>query len=246
MEKIINRIRNLLAMSRGTANENEAAAAANKAQQLLADYNLSLSDVEKTDARGKVIEDGDLMTSSSNPWRRDLAAATARLYLCDYYWNHVYLNKTSRKCGYVRGDKHNFIGLAHNVIVAKEMFVYFVDTIERLAKTWRKERKMKTHDEHAFRTSCAARLCSRLWERYDQQTAPPAGLLIKSNVPALYKGIAAEIADYMQEHHSDVRELAPRGRTNSWAGTIEGRKAGDTIGLDVQLEGDAPLAIGSK
>src|SRR5215216_5589796 len=108
-ESILKRIRALLAMSRGNANEHEAAVAATKVQELLAQHNLDLADVEKRDAKGKVIEDGDLMTSSSNPWRRDLAFACARLYFCDYYWGHVYIKTPKRKTGYIRGDKHNFI-----------------------------------------------------------------------------------------------------------------------------------------
>lgn len=235
MEAIIERIRKLLAMSRGNANENEAAVAAQKAQQLLAEYNLSLADVEKLDAKGKVIEDGDLMTSSSNPWRRTLGNATARLYLCDYYWNHVHFAKATRKRGYVRADRHNFIGLPHNVVVAKEMFVYFVDTVERLAKESRKKEKQTNAYEHAFRHGCANRLTNRIWLRYEQQTAPPVGLLTKSNVPALYKGMDEAISEFMKTK-TDIVEMKSRGKHSSWEGVIAGNRAGDKVSLDTQLD----------
>lgn len=231
----LQRIRKLLAMSRGNANENEAAVAAQKAQQLLTEYNLSLADVEKTDAHGKIIEDNDLMTSSSNPWRRKLALACARLYLCDYYWCHVRYETNTRKCGYVRADRHNFIGLPHNVVVAKEMFVYLVDTVERLAKEARKAGKKKSAYEHAFRYGCAMRLARRLWDRYEQQTAPPAGLLIKSNVPALYKGMDARIGEYMEKNHTDLQVKPDRGKHSSWEGVMDGNKAGEKVGLDDQV-----------
>lgn len=234
-DAVLKRIRALLAMSRGNANENEAMAAGRKVQEMLAEFNLSESDVEQRDVHGKIIEDGDLMTSSSNPWRRSLAHAVARLYLCDYFWNHVYAESTTRRCGYVRGDRHNFIGLAHNVVVAKEMFVYFVDTVERLAKESRKQQK-KTHAyEHAFRHGCAVRLTARLWERIHQVTAPPAGLLIKSGVPALYKGMDARIGEFMEKNHTDIVHKASKGKHSSWEGVIAGNKAAMAIGLDDQL-----------
>jgi hypothetical protein len=245
-EAMLKRIRSLLAMSRGNANENEAAVAAQKVQELLTQYNLSLSDVEQRDEAGKIIEDGDLMTGSSNPWRRDLALACARLYLCDYYWHHVRFETSTRKCGYVRGDRHNFIGLPHNVVVAKEMFVYLVDTVERLAKESRKAKNQTHPYEHAFRHGCAMRLVGRLWERYYAQSEPPAGLLVKSNVPALYKGMDARIGEYMAKNHSDLAVRTNRGKHSSWAGVMDGNKAGDTIGLDDQVGVTKPTMIGSE
>lgn len=242
MENVIRKIRALLALSRGNANENEAAEAARKAQQYLTEYNLSLSDVENTET-GKVIEDNDLMTSSSNPWRRDLGLATARLYLCDYYFKHIYVETKKRKCGYVRGDRHNFIGLVHNVVVAKEMFVYFVDTVERLAKESRRKEKQTHAYEHAFRHGCATRLTRRLWDRYNQQTAPPTGLLIKSNVPALYKGMDAKIGEFMEKNHTDLMVRPSRGKHSSWQGVMDGNKAADAISLDDQVGEEAPKRI---
>lgn len=254
---ILKRIRALLAMSRGNANENEAAVAAQKVQQLLTDYNLSLADVEKTEG-GKVVEDGDLMTSSSNPWRRSLGLAVARLYFCDYYWRHVRRPAPHRKRPYVRGDQHNFIGLPHNVVVAKEMFVYLVDTIERLAKDGRKqwvkkygsyyvvegERVTASMYENAFRYGCATRISERIWQRYNEAVAPPAGLLVKSNVPALYKGMAAEVSDFMEKHHKDLIVVDKyAGRIASIDGVIDGNKAGEHVALDTQLTGAAPKQL---
>jgi hypothetical protein len=238
-DAILKRIKALLAMSRGNANENEAATAARKAQELLTEYNLSANDVESRDAQGKVIEDGDLMTSSSNPWRRSLGLAVARLYFCDYYWRHVYAKNDKRKRGYVRGDQHNFIGLTHNVVVAKEMFVYLVDTIERLAKESRKRRKERSAYENAFRFGCAKRIGDRIWERYHMMTEPPAGLLTKSNVPALYKGLQAEVSDYMEKNHTDLVHVDKyAGRLASFEGVRDGHKVGDSVSLDAQLEGE--------
>lgn len=243
---ILKRIKALLAMSRGNANENEAAVAAQKVQQLLTDYNLSLSDVENSTS-GKVIEDDDLMTSSSNPWRRSLGTAIARLYFCDYYWSHVYVAAPQRKRPYKRGDKHHFIGLPHNVVVVKEMFVYLVDTIERLAKESRKAKKERTAYENAFRFGCSKRIEARIWQRYNEATAPPAGLLVKSNVPALYKGLAAEVNDFMAKNHTDLITIDKyAGRIASVEGVIDGNKAGDSVSLDSQLGAVKPKQIGAS
>lgn len=245
-DAVLKRIRALLAMSRGNANEHEAEIAARKVQEMLTEFNLSLGDVEQRDSHGKIIEDNELMTSSSNPWRRDLALAVARLYLCDYYWGHVKFKTDKRKTGYIRADRHNFIGLAHNVVVTKEMFVYLVDTIERLAKDARKANGRTSPYEHAFRHGCATRITRRLWEKYEQQTAPPAGLLIKSNVPALYKGMDARIMDFMEKNHTDLVVTPSKGKHSSWEGVIDGTKAGDRVGLDTQVGEEKPRAIGSR
>lgn len=242
-DAILKRARALLAMSRGNANENEAAIAAGKVQKLLADYNLSLSDIERSEG-GKLIEDGDLMTSSSNPWRRELALACARVYLCDYFWGHIHVKKHSRKCGYVRLDRHTFVGLDHNVVVAKEMFVYLVDTVERLAKESRKAQKQTHNYEHAFRHGCATRLTKRLWKRYYEMTEPATALLTKSNLPALYKGMDARIGDYMEENHKDLVIHDSKGKHSSWEGVIAGTHAGDRVSLDTQItEGAASQAL---
>jgi hypothetical protein len=229
-------------MSRGKANENEAAVAGAKVQQLLIEFGLTLADVEASGVGGKIIEDGDLMTSSSNPWRRFLALATARLYLSDYYYGHVYRETTSRKCGYVRGDQHFFVGLPHNVVVAKEMFIYFVDTIERLAKESRKKQGQNHAYEHAFRHGCAVRLTERLTKMYSQQTEAPAGLISKSGVPALYKGMDERISAHMEAKELTVKK--DRGKQSSWAGVIAGNRAAEGISLDTQLsEGEKQKVI---
>lgn len=253
-EAMLKRIRSLLAMSRGNANEHEAAVAASKVQELLLQFNLSVDDVEKRDASGKVIEDGDLLTSSSNPWRRDLALAIAHLYFCDYYWQHVRWKAPQRKRPYIRGDKHNFIGLPHNVVVVKEMFVYLVDTIERLASEARKDivkRKVQIDGtpssyEHAFRHGCAKRITLRIWERFYEQTTPK-GLLVKSNVPALYTKLSAEVTDYMSKNHKELKVIPNRGKHSSLAGVIDGNKAGDRVSLDTQIaDTDRTNLIGSE
>jgi hypothetical protein len=166
--------------------------------------------------------------------------------LCDYYWNHVKYETPARKVGYIRADRHNFIGLPHNVVVAKEMFVYLVDTVERLAKESRKKQKQTSAYEHAFRHGCATRLKNRIWERYYAQSAPPAGLITKSNVPALYKGMDARIGEYMEKNHTDLEIRPNKGKHSSWEGVIDGNKAGDTIGLDDQVAVTKPTMIGSS
>lgn len=255
-DALMKRIRALLAMSRGNANENEANTAARKVQELMVEYNLSLSDIEAHG--GTIIEDGDLMTSSSNPWRRSLGTAVAMSYLCDYYWGHVRVYTDTRERGYVRLDKHFFIGLAHNVVVAKEMFVYLVDTIERLAKKHRKawvklygRRRLvddvwisAIEEESSFRFGCSKRIEARLMERYHEMTNPPAGLLVHSNVPALYKGMDARLSEYMERNHNDLVTIDRyAGRVGSIEGVAAGARAGDEVSLDTQLSGEQQLLI---
>jgi len=94
-QKVIERIRKLLALAQ-SANENEAQAAALKAQELLAEHNLREADLHEAD--DEFVIDGELL-SDSRPWRRKLAANVARLYFCEYYYGFVKQYTGIMRCG---------------------------------------------------------------------------------------------------------------------------------------------------
>ena len=83
-ESILKRIQKLLKMSQENgASENEDMLAANKAQQLLSEHNLSMSDI-KDDTEVEPI-DKEAFTVERDNWRGWIQSATAKLYFCQMY-----------------------------------------------------------------------------------------------------------------------------------------------------------------
>lgn len=85
-EKIIERIKKLLALAKNNINAAEATAAALKAQKLIADYDVSKADLygEKKD---EITEVENELNIKSNPWAKRLAHAIADNFRCRLYIN---------------------------------------------------------------------------------------------------------------------------------------------------------------
>jgi hypothetical protein len=118
-KRIIDRIRKLLSLAKSD-NEHEAANAAAKAQELLSQYNLSMSDIP-TDDDGKVRADTARSRTRQRleKWAKALACLTAKAFDCAYYhsldgntcfvgvgadqevcaWTYGYLYKTLLRMG---------------------------------------------------------------------------------------------------------------------------------------------------
>lgn len=247
-EAVLKRIRALIAMSH-SANENEAGNAASLVQDQLAKYNLEMADVLAHGGSAEFIEDA-LWAEPNKPWRRALQAAVCRLYFCDSYWGHDKKPTTRRKTGYIRLDGFIFVGAVHNVAVAKEMFVYLCDTIDRLAietERARKKRFAKSSFLRDFREGCAKRLIERVNERWEEATRNPEAALLEGNkLPALYKQTNAALDDYMAAKHKDLQEVNRKDVTRSQEGRLAGYQKGGTVGLDTQIEKEKPRAIGPR
>ena len=83
-QKIINRIKKLLALAEGNANAAEATAAALKAQQLIAEHDVSKLELygEKRDEITEVTNEHSI---KGNPWGKRLAWAIADNFRCRWY-----------------------------------------------------------------------------------------------------------------------------------------------------------------
>ena len=250
-DKIIDRIRKLSAMAT-SANEAEAQAFAEKAQALLLEHNLTMLDIhEKETEDEETIMDSTLVTDPQ-PWRRQLANAVADMYLCSYFFTRGTLPNGKTKC-----DIHNFVGSQGNVAVAKIMFVYLYQTVNRLARQGaaRLPKHQGSPYRVSFRGACTLRLCARIRERIVQ--AKKGGIIKREgsgsgNLPALLS--LYERADVAAQAFIDKRVgklVTPKrmlAHDLDTLGMIEGTMAGNKIGLDTQVgngEGKRK-SIGSK
>lgn len=122
-EKILTRIRNLLAMGSDRSSENEAAIALERARKLMDEYQVTLSDIDSLD--DGVFGSAVYKTGSKRKklWMNLLAIAVADL-------NDCIVKAACDKQGHFSGYK--FVGFAEDTAVCEFMLVYLVDTCNRL------------------------------------------------------------------------------------------------------------------
>lgn len=244
-DKIIEKIRKLLALSQ-SPNENEAMAATEKAQALLAEYNISMDQVQ-----GKAATPGDdfvidsEITTESRPWPRAMLSALAALHFGKHFFSHVYTPNLKRANGYERTDKHSFVGAPHNVEIIKMLAKYLLDTVERLAKDAGAQVHVKQRSAYvtAFKDACAARIAERLVQR--RKDAMRGGVIKTSTgntLPAmlnLYQQNAVVLHEVLRKKVGGLKASRSRVPLSSQIGAQDGRSAGDRVGLDAQVRGSA-------
>jgi hypothetical protein len=226
-EYILERVAKLLALST-SPNEHEAAAALAKAHAMLAEHNLSLSEVN-VDNGDPVIEEIGHMTAESKvgaQWVRQIWQGTCKLYFCEYAYN--------------RGNHrthHWIIGSTANSKTACAMAEYLTKTIIRLANEASKSHAdpyvSKGRFNNSFRTGCAMRVISRMRDMRREAETPSKKN--PSNLPALYKQTQAALDDYSKNTLNTSTNKSRAISASSGAGYKAGREAGDSVGLHTQV-----------
>jgi len=233
-DKLIAKIKKLMALT-SSPNEHEAALAAEKMQAILAEHNLSMTDVKAAkEGFDGIKTDGDLRTNSF-PWRRSLANAVAQMYFCKYFFVTHRKPGGNARSGH---DSHHFVGASHNIEVAKMMFGYLNETVDRLAREG-----AKAHPENrsgyitSFTNACAGRLVTRIYDRIEAakrgEVKNEAGKSMALVV--LYTETEKQLQAYLDDRHGPMKSRPSRARLTNMAGTLDGRAAGDKIGLDQQV-----------
>lgn len=257
-EKIVARVRKLLALAGNNPNEHEAAAAADRAQAMLAEYNLTLAEVQKSEgAPDEKFEFDATLKTTSRPWRRQLATMVAMMYFSKYFYTFHYEYTKKRACGYIRYDLHNFVGARHNLVVARMIFDYLHETIIRLAREGSMQYPVKerTSFQTSFQHTCANRLCQRIDARIREAkagrvkaeaggTKPVGTALVLADLYAeTEKKLLAAIQEQLGQK---LKTSKSRAQVKHIGGAIAGREAGDSISLDQQVGADKQRArIGS-
>lgn len=88
MEKILNKIKNLLDLANNNPNENEAIAAALKAQELMAKYNIELDQLDDKKETREIVEEIYHQSGKHEmrKWKIGLAAIIAQNFRCKTYF----------------------------------------------------------------------------------------------------------------------------------------------------------------
>ena len=129
MDKMVEKISNLLDLANNNPNENEALAAALKAQELMAKYHIELADLNHDSGAEIVEEECRVDGSVPSKWRSNLANIIADNFCCKVYHKEMYNFWTGKTVNFVV-----FYGYEHDAKIAKEVFTFLFNTGIRLAR----------------------------------------------------------------------------------------------------------------
>jgi len=231
-ESILKRIQKLLKMSiENGASENEAMLAADKAQKLLQEHNLSIADI-KDDSQAEPMDSEDVEVDR-DLWKGYIRNATAKLYFCKTYTT-MKLDKHYRKVKVI-----TFVGRKSNRLVATEMCKYFINTIDRLAIEEFKEvpgsRASINKMSHAFKQGAASRLSKRLNDKYNEIVPDYIPQGNPDGLPVLYKNEQMAITKWLEQKGIRLRSSTSRMSIRDRVAYSRGSEKANGIGLNTQV-----------
>lgn len=238
LAKMVDKIKRLLALAK-SPNEHEAASAAEKAATLLAEHNLSLSDLERK--AEPVIDFDPELLMVPEVWRRLVGKSLGKLYFTHYLYSSVTPPHAASGIK-ITWDAHGFVGQYHNVKVAKLMFVYVVKAIVMRAQEAAAKRPAKGRQDYydSFAMAAAMRVNARIEKRLAAAAqgyiSPNAGTTLPALI-SLYERTSRELALYIEQELGGAGEQQ-EVTTSDPLGVLHGTIAGNEIGLETQIGGN--------
>ena len=221
-DKVLERVKKMLALGNDAgATEGERETALRMAYNLLAKYNLSLSDLPD-DQNNEVRERQDTVISADR-WARSLAYAVAKLFFCRYFYSRT---GTSGK------DKHCFVGRQSNVNTARYMTEYLIKSIKREA-TSRYSSPTSPHGR-SFCVGTVDSIRKRVEEmiKTDTESTPGTALVLAS----LHQREEDANNKWLEQAGTSLTTSKSRADNSLRAGAFyDGRDYGKTVSLNQQV-----------
>lgn len=250
-EKIVDRIKKLLALSR-SSNEHEAASAAAKAHKLMMEHSIDQAALRKNKPP-RVIEFSIGEETRPYEWRLVLIGGLAEAFGCEYYYQDV-MGKS--RIG-PRKARFMFIGPEIQKDAISYMHDFLIKDINRLAnKAWRYEVKAYVESEipeecrpsaHgwklSFRFGAAQVIANRLiehyasWKKEQKKEKNEQALVLVKETEALVKQAYEEI----KKKHNLRSFSHGRGQVLQ-----SGYDAGQKAGKDIKLASGKTLGAPAK
>ncbi len=157
-EKILKKIENLLALAGNNPSENEAIAAALKAQELMAKYNIELTDLEGKSLEQNIVE--ETYTPKPNchyvrKWRYTLSQIIAKNFCCKTYS--------------INRDAIAFYGYEKDAKIAVEVFKFLFETGNKLANRYYLKCKKEGKNTKGVLNTYLVGFCDGIKEVLDKQ-----------------------------------------------------------------------------
>ena len=229
-DRLIEKLRKLLAMSQDKSSENEAMIAAKQLHALLAKHNLSLDDLQDT---SETI-DAESATYVCRPWKRIVAINVGRLYFCEF----VYMKIGGNKAVY------SFIGKEHNRMFASAIFSMIVSTVERESRI--QSRKIYGKDNpsfvNSFWTGASIRIKQRCQELIDMSSDGKLEDEDGNILPALvnvYSQCRSDNEDWMASAYTNIKTKSVNTRVTNMEGLRKGKETGDKVQLSRAIQSQA-------
>jgi hypothetical protein len=224
--KVLERVKKMIALGNdAAATEAERETALRMAYNLLAKYNLSISDLP-SDQDNEARERQDVVISADR-WARSLAQAVAKLFFCKYFYSGT---GTSGK------DKHCFVGRQSNVITARYMSEFLIKSVKREATG-----RYKSPTSPQGRSFCVGTVDSirkRVEEmiKTDTESTPGTALVLAS----LHQREADANSKWLKQAGLSLTTSKARADNSLRASAFyDGREYGKTVSLNQQVKNSA-------
>lgn len=200
-DRILRRIRSLLELAQSEVNEAEAIAAAMKAQELLAQYDIDESEVDVTTKLTDEIGEEDIYDVTKVGWDRNLAAVIAKDFRCEAIVSGRGILK--------------FIGFKRDIAVAFTTYKFLRAVAENL---WTK--RFKENKKNGVKGNKMSYMLGFV-----------AGVKAKldENCTALKLVVPKEVNDYMGDNYPKLRKSRPavsKWNSNDYnSGKVDGKNS---------------------
>ena len=213
-EKIVDLIRKCLNLSK-SPNENEAAAALSKAQELLEKYNLEMADIRER------LEPAlfDLVDLPLTPEKK---LQNWKLYLIHY------VALTSMCKVITSGKTLHILGRGINVSATMEMSLWIINQLEELA-WWHTQTYQGPDSKLSYRTSFTWGAVNRIHQRLKE--SQETRMETNPNTKALVLGTRGELVKFTRERFPNLTSSSSYHSTNSSQGYHDGVRAGNEVSL---------------
>jgi hypothetical protein len=237
--KIIDRIKKLLALST-SSNANEAAAAAGKAAQMMADYELEEADLRvesgasNSDPIDNIFWDG-VNGQRVITWKSNILMGLIKAFHCHGWYTYVIEGE------YPNRTKHNrfkVVGRRANVQTANYMYLYLEKEIERLANNaWlnfnafspvEANRIHGKHYKNSFFLGASNEIYRRLIE---QVAAEKVESVTDSKAMVLVRQDHKEVEKYFNQIKPALKNVAQSKSYINRDAHTQGKEAGSKINL---------------
>jgi hypothetical protein len=228
-EKIIERIRQLLAMAADVSSPHEASIAAGRARKLMDQHQIALEDI-KDESTGFGYVKVDKAYRFMPKWKDILCVAIAKLNDCKSIKAHEYKVQGSKSYAY----RLMFQGFETDVALAAHMYNYLIGTIERLCAAHMRSLNLGaslTKVSDAYKKGAAVEMCARLRAILAARTAEVKTSTGSSLV--VFKMAQVE-AEFGAAKYTNTK-LVTRKDALTLQAQAKGREDAKKIGLDTQI-----------
>lgn len=247
-EKIIDRIKKLLSLSKSD-NENEAAQAAAQAAELILKHEIEEAKLADDSGDGGVLEDVEQESIDTTRqivhWKGMLASGLARSMGCRMYYGNRY-DSGKRQRTYM------VVGQPSKVATIRYMYSYLCSDIERLVDfAYREEvlecRKSEVEApsarswKNAFRLGAATTIYNRLVEQRQETHKAAAKVEADCTALAVVKTAEEAVEVFVSSRVGKLRK-GQGAQHSSGSGYGAGSRAGKNVGLG----GGAALGAGTR